>query len=571
MAQSLNGSGTYQILGQDITLGSINADAWTYSDSGSFPFRSVAYEYVSSLFDGIEAVTQHNGGTFPTSDYTALWYDESLDTDPVFGIAVTYNGSGKFNLSYGLRNYSAPDYVWNGIISGHYYNDGYDGADPDDITDEDRWRQGIFFGYFSSGLTFLPSGNNRYVIVLQHKAPVTGYTGNPSTTTFDIATGYPGDRYYVDSGPCYYESTDGYGNTYQAPGLLYLLNSSLSKKVDNFKEDTSSTGGGNSGKYGYRSIKIGIPGLPGISIQDTGMASMWIPTPGQMLDLADFLWSDNFIDNIKKANADPLSNIIQFGVVPLDLASLGGTLTEVKVGNVGTGVNMTPLSRQYIQVDCGEISPSEYWSSSMDYEPNSRATFFLPFLGEVDVPMHEVYGKSIQLVYNIDLLSGDFVAFLRMHRGQLDSVLYHKTGNLLLSFPLSAANFSNFYKTVAAGVAGVAAGAVTGNAGQIASSLMDMAGSVISGGSEIQISRTGNFSGACSALSCFDAYMILTQCEQQMPANYGKYVGYPCYITYKLSDLTGFTKVEEVIDNTVAATDEEKAEIERLLKEGVIL
>ena len=113
MPHSINGSGTYQILGQNITLGSLNADPYFYSDSGSFPFRSVAYEYVSSLFDGIEAVREHNGGTFPTSDYTALWYDENLDNDPVFGIAVTYNGSGLFNLSYGLRSYSSPDYINN--------------------------------------------------------------------------------------------------------------------------------------------------------------------------------------------------------------------------------------------------------------------------------------------------------------------------------------------------------------------------------------------------------------------------------------------------------------------------
>ena len=158
-----------------------------------------------------------------------------------------------------------------------------------------------------------------------------------------------------------------------------------------------------------------------------------------------------------------------------------------------------------------------------------------------------------------------------MQGGALNSVLYHKTGNLMLSFPMSGANYSNLYKTVAAGISGVAMGAATGNPGVIASSLGNLAGSVISGGSSMEISRTGNFSGASNALGCFDAYMILTQATQQFPPGYERYVGYPCYNTYKLGDLSGFTKVEQVIDNTVAATDREKEEIERLLKEGVYL
>ena len=66
-------------------------------------------------------------------------------------------------------------------------------------------------------------------------------------------------------------------------------------------------------------------------------------------------------------------------------------------------------------------------------------------------------------------------------------------------------------------------------------------------------------------------FLVLTQPQQHLDDHYKEYSGLPSYITYKLGACSGYTKVENVIDNTVSATDEEKAEIERLLKEGVYL
>ena len=379
MARQVNTGGNYKIVGQDITIGGMNADPFAYSDSGAFPFRSVAYSYVPSLFDGIEAVRQHNNGVFPTSDYTALWYDtDNWGSDPVFGIRVLYNGT-TFNLQYNFRIYNSPDYVWaDNLWYNNSWDDGYTGADPSNITQEDRWRLGIYIAYMTDGISFMPTANSaKYVVVYAHKAPVTGYTGAPGTTSFAMATGYPGDRWYVDSGPCYYESSGGVMLASPVPGVLCILQSALATKIETFTDDTATPGGGHGNNYGYYSLPVGVPGLPQISIMDTGMAQMWHASPSQCNDLADYLWSDDFFDNIKKVNADPLANIIQFGVVPIDVSVLNGTLKEVKVGNVATGVNMYPLTHQYIQLELGSINPEEYWTSFMDYEPMGECMYKL--------------------------------------------------------------------------------------------------------------------------------------------------------------------------------------------------
>ena len=575
-------NGQYRILGQTVQIGAVNIDPYMVREN--LPSTCVTYITPPTYFDGIEAVRQHNDGVFPDSDYTAYWY--GAGEDPVFAIYVTYNAGGKFNLSYQFRQYNSmtQEFYWtDNYPHAHYYNDGYAGADPSNITAEDRWRQGIYFGYITDGLYDMPvEENQKYGIIEQHyeihEIPgggfaSAGYIENPESASFELKTNYPGDRYDWTGGGAYTKDTDGRYNAeflnQVGPGVMLFL-SAHAHKDDDYTEDISGPGGGG-GYYNSVSLKIPIPGKPSLNIMDTGAATMWAPSPAEIKAFNAYLWTDDFIDNIKKINADPLANVIQFGLFPLDLSSLKGTLKEVKVGNVATGVNMTPLTDQFILVDLGTVSPREKWGSCLDYEPNTRVSIYVPFVGAVDVAASEVMNKSVNLFYWVDLLSGDFVAYIRVIGNGIDSILYQKTGNMQLQFPLSAANYANLYKTVTAGIAGVAAGAATGNAGAIASSLGEMAGAVMSGGSQIELSRTGNFSGAASILSGFDAYIILTRPIQQMPDSYSKYVGYPSYITYKLGNLSGFTKVEEVIDNTVAATDREKEEIERLLKEGVYL
>ena len=66
-------------------------------------------------------------------------------------------------------------------------------------------------------------------------------------------------------------------------------------------------------------------------------------------------------------------------------------------------------------------------------------------------------------------------------------------------------------------------------------------------------------------------YLIIERPRQSMPEGMNKYCGFPSNIRYKLYDLEGFTQVEYIHIEDVPATGEELAEIERLLKEGVIL
>lgn len=66
-------------------------------------------------------------------------------------------------------------------------------------------------------------------------------------------------------------------------------------------------------------------------------------------------------------------------------------------------------------------------------------------------------------------------------------------------------------------------------------------------------------------------YIIMTLPTLSLPENYGHYYGYPANYTDTLGNLSGFTQVSDVHLDGFTCTKDELDEIERLLKEGVIL
>lgn len=85
------------------------------------------------------------------------------------------------------------------------------------------------------------------------------------------------------------------------------------------------------------------------------------------------------------------------------------------------------------------------------------------------------------------------------------------------------------------------------------------------------VSRGSGLSGNSGYLSIQRPYLVMSIPNISLPENYGHYYGYPCNITETLGNLTGFTKVADVHLDGFTCTKRELDEIERLLKEGVIL
>lgn len=115
------------------------------------------------------------------------------------------------------------------------------------------------------------------------------------------------------------------------------------------------------------------------------------------------------------------------------------------------------------------------------------------------------------------------------------------------------------------------AGKVLGAAGKVAGGVATGIGAI---GAAVnpRVNRAGDLSADAGIMGIKEPFIMVKRNESCYPTNddLGKLEGFPAYTHCKLSNCKGFTVVDKVILN-VSATDDEKEEIEMLLKKGVYL
>ena len=342
-----------------------------------------------------------------------------------------------------------------------------------------------------------------------------------------------------------------------------------------FDPDAISYAGGGTGKFDNASDSIGVPSLPTLSAVSAGFVAMYSPTLAQLNQLASFLWTDNLFDpdNFKKLFTDPMECIIGLTIVPVNPTSAGSM--SVKVGYVDTGISMARLSSQYAEVNCGTLQADEFWGSALDYSPFTKIHIYLPYVGMREINADDIMGKSVGVVYHIDLLSGACTAFVTAN----GSVLYQFNGQCSINIPMAASNFTEMIHSAISAIgavamtasgAGAASSAVGAAAvGTAASMGADAANSAIS--SKPTFSHSGQMGGSGGMLAVQTPYIIIERPRQCVADDVNKFVGFPANITYKLFDLEGYTVVDSIHLDGFSCTDNEAAEILSLLKGGVIL
>lgn len=322
-----------------------------------------------------------------------------------------------------------------------------------------------------------------------------------------------------------------------------------------------------------------VPDLPNVSAVDTGFITLYNPTIQQLKNLANYMWSGLFdIDTFKRIMADPMDAILGLSIVPV--AVPGGTSTSVKVGNVDTGVSMYKASSQYVKVDCGTVTLPGKWNSYLDYSPYCKVSIVLPYVGSYELDIDQLRGKSentnysIGCIYSVDILSGACVAFVTVN----GSVIGEYPGQCSISIPITSRNFADTIQSISTLVSTGAMLAVTGGMSAPMSAAM-IAGAVTASantaanvmGSKQTIAKSGNLSSANGLLAIQTPYLIVERPKLCAPKFQNMYTGYPSYITRTLSELSGFTQIQDIQLKNISCTDEERDEILSILRRGVIL
>lgn len=197
---------------------------------------------------------------------------------------------------------------------------------------------------------------------------------------------------------------------------------------------------------------------------------------------------------------------------------------QLKASKYDFGVT-APYTKSYtLDIDCGSIQIDETFNSVMDYEPFSRLTIFLPFIGFQELDVSMVMNNVLHVVYTVDVLSGRCLAKLFVVIGEYECCIAEYGGT-------------------------IASDEVFSSSGQY------------NGSYELMTSMQ---------LGDLQTYVLISN-KEPLEGNVSEYDGYPTNEVIKVGDVTGFIAYDNIFAVGMTATETEKREIESILKSGVLV
>lgn len=291
--------------------------------------------------------------------------------------------------------------------------------------------------------------------------------------------------------------------------------------------------------------------------------SVYNPTQAQVNSFGQWLWSNDFIEQIKKLFNDPMQGIIGIHKV-FATPPTSGTGT-IKCGYIDSHIISNLVSSQYTTINCGTVSLSEYFGNVFDYSPFTEVSLYLPFIGIVRLDVSDVMRSSINVKYHVDVITGACLADVKVSRDGANSVLYQYAGSCIVTYPLS----SGSYASALAGIVSIAGGAI----GTIATggALAPVAIGAAVGATKLHsdVQKSGSFTGAAGAMGSKKPYLIISRPQTALPSNYKKYEGNPSRHYTTIRSCSGFIRVKDVHVDKMSASNKELDMIESLLKSGI--
>lgn len=370
-------------------------------------------------------------------------------------------------------------------------------------------------------------------------------------------------------------------------------------------------GSSGQGDYDNTNDPIEFPAVPLKTASLSGMVSLWNPEINEISQLNNYLWSPEVIDIMKKFWNDPMDGIISLSLVPIDVGAT--EYREVRIGGNYTGIRMKRIFNQIQKVNMGKLKFAEYFGSFADYSPYTTVYLYLPYIGMTQLNVDDIMDCDLELEYMIDLFDGTTVANLRSVRvwDELAGIVGSWAGNCQTQIPVSSVS----YREMLAGAARAGIGMLTGS--MVAGAALGaqpqpqwknnpfyvpetgefmsyrtlegdntnvlneraMGGSLQMQGvqgmnmglnAKGQVSRGGNANCTAGALSVQTPYLIINRPVSAMPDGINDFIGYPSYSRGRLGDQQGFTQVLYVKLENLTATQKERAELDQILKGGVI-
>lgn len=317
--------------------------------------------------------------------------------------------------------------------------------------------------------------------------------------------------------------------------------------------------------------------LPTLSGLNNGIVTLYRPTEAQLEQISAFLWSDNVLDNFKKYFNNFADNLLNLYILPFTPAGLN--TKAFKVGNMVSSITDVEFCTQrFYDIDMGSVNIEKLWDCYLDFAPYTKLEIYLPYLGmhsldidefmcptKLDGTLQRGLGSVLSLTYRLDILTGVIVAKVKLN----GDVRYQYEGRVGATIPLTGQTYASMVQGIVTAGAGLVSTIATGGLTAPMSAAAAVAGTV--NAAKPSVERVGNISGDASMLCTNEPYIVISRPNKPELINQARYTGFPSYKTDTIGNFEGFTQVIDAHIDGISCTEEERAMILTLLKEGVIL
>ena len=303
---------------------------------------------------------------------------------------------------------------------------------------------------------------------------------------------------------------------------------------------------------------------------------------------------NDWTQNIQLFNTSPNEYLLSLRAYPFDVSLYTNVGTKTNVMDIAntnltiTGADLYPM-KDYNFYTFGTIrvgyfdfdrNNSEYfYNNFLDY--NILFTVWLPYIDFVELPIEKLLNKRVTFDYAIDFDTGECCCYVNVSDLYTFDNMYTLSmfkGIIGSSIPFSATNYNEMIRNV--GLQGIQG--LTGLGMMLAGSTNPI---LLTGGilttlnsvtnmmtNQHHIKSTTSSDNRNSLVNPQNIYFIFSRPKPINVLDYAKYKGKPCLKTLLLSDLSGYTVVDNIhLEGFTSTTEEELVEIEQLLKSGVIL
>lgn len=277
-------------------------------------------------------------------------------------------------------------------------------------------------------------------------------------------------------------------------------------------------------------------------------------------DICSVSWTEVSINTLTGIYNNLTDSIQSIRVYPFAVSDLGTTtiVDRIICGFFEHTANVNALTSDISIKTAGTYDLKEVFGGWADYAPYTDIDLYLPYIGYTRLDTNLFMKHSITVKYSIDVLCGVITYFVLCDK----TTILIKSAKICADVPISLASGIDTFTDV------------TKNVASFGSSLASKRPvGMLTGSSEVQTPEM--VSNATES----GIFYMPTKCAIKIvrpsytrAKNYDSRFGYPCYGAYKLSNLTGFTVIENYKSHyTKGIKKEEEDMIKSMMESGVYL